>query len=259
MNSPWIRYRMARPQARLRLFCFPYAGGAASIYLNWVRKMHPAIEICPIQLPGRQERIKESPVVRMNTMVHQLEQALLPYLDVPFAFFGHSMGALLAFEFTRQLRRNHNMLPERLFLSGRRAPQIEFDDDPIYMLPDAEFLKEIRSFEGTPDAVINNDELMQFVLPYLRADFELCETYRYEDEGPLDCALTVFCGVNDKAAPPISMELWSKLTSAEYDLIRFPGGHFFLHDHEDELRTKVEQLMLSPAKTETRSRAARTL
>src|SRR5205814_4666171 len=191
MNTPtvdsWIQYYQSKPQACLRLFCFPYAGGGASIFRTWSENLPPEIEACPIQLPGRESRLLEAPFSQLFSLIEPVAQALLPYLDMPCAFFGHSMGALVSFELARYLRRQHGLSPVHLFVSGRRAPQLSDPDPPIHPLPEAEFLEELRSLKGTPEEVLQNTELLQLLLPLLRADFAVCETYAYAPETPLLC------------------------------------------------------------------------
>ena len=178
-RDPWLIRPEVKPAARLRLFCFTYAGGGASIYRPWTRELPPELELCAVQLPGRENRLLEPAYTEMPALVEQLGTVLAPYLDRPFAFFGHSMGALVAFEMARTVRRRYGRSALHLFVSGHAAPRIARRRPPVYQLPDAAFVDAIRELNGTPEEVLENADLMALVLPALRADLTVCETYRY--------------------------------------------------------------------------------
>lgn len=235
MNTPWLLGSKLNAQARLRLFCFPYAGGAASIYQAWQERLPPTVEVRPVQLPGRGMRMRETPINQMPALVEATAAALLPFLDRPFAFFGHSMGALISFELVRRFRREQGISPVHLFLSGRRAPQLPHTEPMTYNLPEPEFLNELRRLKGTPPEMLENAELMQLMLPLLRADFEVCETYTYADEPPLECPMTVFGGIQDLDVNRTHLEAWREQTSAPFSLRMLPGDHFFLQSSKDLL------------------------
>ena len=151
----WLAFHKLNPQARLRLFCFHYAGGSARVFREW-HDLLPTVEVCPLQLPGRGTRIKEGSVRRVAPLVEQLARELSPKLDMPFAFFGHSMGALIGFELARLLRRERGLNPAHLFISGRRAPQLRAAGPPIHNLPDDEFIERLRDYNGTPEEVLRH-------------------------------------------------------------------------------------------------------
>jgi medium-chain acyl-[acyl-carrier-protein] hydrolase len=202
--------------------------------------MPDTVEVCPVQLPGREMRLTEAPFKRLPGLVRAVTQALLPYLEKPFAFFGHSMGALVSFELARQLRRQHGLEPVHLFVSGSRSPQMRDKSHPTYDLPDAQFMKELHSLNGTPKEVLEHPKLMALMLPMLRADFEVCQTYRYVDEPPLSCPLTVFGGLQDETDRE-SLETWREQTTASFSLRMLPGDHFFLHTARSQLIRMVAQ------------------
>jgi medium-chain acyl-[acyl-carrier-protein] hydrolase len=160
---------------------------------------------------------------------------------MPFAFFGHSMGGLIAFELARKLRRAGDPMPVHLFLSGRRAPDWPPARPPIYHLPDKEFRQEVRLLQGTPEEVLNNEELMQILLPALRADFSVCETYVYAAEAPLDIPLTVFGANQDPEVDRAGLEAWQKHTTGSMHLRIFEGNHFFLHPMRSSLVDAIAQ------------------
>ncbi len=227
--SRWLSGYTPNPRADLRLFCFPYAGGAANIFHAWSKSLPTRVEVCPVQLPGRVSRLREPAFTGLEPLVETAARELLPYFDKPFAFFGHSMGAIISFELAHRLRLEHSHEPVHLFVSGRRAPQIPEDEPPTYNLPDDKFLDELRRLKGTPPEVLEHEELMKLVLPVLRADFELIQTYRYSPRTPLECPLTVFGGLDDTEVTRESLELWREMTTGAFKLRMLPGDHFFLN------------------------------
>lgn len=227
--SVWLARYLRRPSARLRLFCLPFAGSGATVYANWAESLPDTIELCPIQLPGRETRFRENAHDRLTPLVQELEQALRPYLDKPFAFFGHSLGALIAFELTRRLRRFAAPLPVHLFVSARRAPHLPDPDSALHQLPDDAFVDGLqRRYNAIPDVILQDPEYLQLFLPTLRADFAVVETYAYHEEPALDCPITGFCGREDSRATPEAMAGWQSHTRAAFHLETFPGGHFYL-------------------------------
>jgi medium-chain acyl-[acyl-carrier-protein] hydrolase len=227
--DPWIAFRKPNPQARLRLFCFPYAGAGAAIFRTWSNGLPADVEVCPVQLPGRGTRLMDKPFTRLLPLVQALGQALGPLLDKPFAFFGHSLGALVGFELARQLRRQSGVQPVRLIVSADRAPQIPRRDRPIHALPESEFRDELRRLNGTPESLLEDAELMQIMLPILRADFAVRESYVYSTESPLSCIISSFGGLQDRSVSLGDLEAWRDQTSDSFSLRMFPGDHFFLN------------------------------
>lgn len=234
-TTSWFAFVKPNPRADIRLFCFPYAGGSAMTYRTWPDLLPKNIEVYPVELPGRGSRMSEPPYRNMTPLVHDLGVALKPYLDKPYAFWGHSMGALIGFELARLFRRWQLPGPLQLFASGHTAPPVKSSHPPIYNLPEAEFLIELRHLEGTPEAVLNNQELMQLLIPMLRADFEVNETYCYVPEPPLDCPITVYGGANDRDVNLESLEAWREQTTAEFARHLFAGGHFFLQSAQSQV------------------------
>jgi surfactin synthase thioesterase subunit len=233
--EPWIAYRRPRVGARLRLFCFHYAGAGASVFRGWADELPQEIDISLVQLPGRESRFREPPFNDMESLIAALGQALAPYFDMPFAFFGHSMGALIGFELTRRLHRAGTPAPAHLFVSGRRAPQLPSPIPPMHNLPQDELVERLREFEGMPAELLQHEELLECLLPIIRADFMMCETYRYAEEEPLDCPLTVFGGADDVHVNPTELAAWGRHTRRPCKLLILPGNHFFLHEHRQQL------------------------
>ncbi|HEV7745465.1 MAG TPA: alpha/beta fold hydrolase [Pyrinomonadaceae bacterium] len=234
-RSRWLARWGEKPKATIRLFCFPFAGGSTNTYRVWQGLLPEPIDVVAVQLPGRGERLSESPFQRLSEIVEALGRELIPYFDKPFAFFGHSMGALISFELTQWLRKHHQTMPSHLFVSGHRAPQVPKAIAPTWDLPEPEFIERVRELNGTPQEVLDNPELMQLMIPLLRADFAVCETYEYQPQSVLDCCLTVFGGVGDLESPYEHLTPWREQTSAPYKLHMLPGDHFFVQTAHVEI------------------------
>ena len=247
-SDPWIAFRKSRPQARLRLLCLPYAGGGAITYRQWTSEMPDEIDVLPVQLPGRERRLSEKPFTRMEPLIDALAPALAPYFDLPCAIFGHSMGAVVGFELARRLQRERGLSPMLLLASARRAPQLPPDREEDYKLPDPELCERLREMNGTPAEVLANPELMQLMLPLIRADFELNDTYEPTAEPLLDCPVTAFGGLADEEITRQELEAWREVTTGAFKLRMFPGDHFYLHEGRRGLiRAVAEDLLLHRA------------
>lgn len=245
VTNPWILTRAANSQARLNLVCFPYAGGGPQLFNSWQRSL-PDLQVCMVQYPGRGSRIDEPAFTNCSALVDAFMPHLLPFINKPFAFFGHSMGAIIAFEVARRLQRR-GLKPARLFFSGRRAPQIPTSDRQTYDLPDAEFTEELRRLNGTPTQVLEHPELMQLMLQVIRADFTLVQTYKYQSGPPLNCPFSVFGGVQDVDVTSHHLEAWCELTTSGCSLRMFDGDHFFIQTNTAVvLKTIAEQLIVLP-------------
>lgn len=243
--TPWLPGYKENPDAKMRLFCFPYAGGNAATFRSWPSVLPRFVQVSPVQPPGRGERLSEPPFKHLPDMIQVLGPTLLPFFDKPFAFFGHSMGALILLELTRWLRHTKNPMPIHLFVSGRRAPQVPDDEPPSHDLPEAEFIERLRELNGTPHEVLDHPELMQLMIPLLRADFSVCETYQHEVEPPLNCPLTVFGGLGDVEVPREKLEPWREQTTSSFSLQMFPGDHFFIHSAQNEITRVIAQKLTS--------------
>lgn len=232
---PTLSAKSSRSErARWRLFCLPYAGGAANIYRSWLQALPEEIDVCAVELPGRGSRIKERPYTSLSLLVDSLSRALYPLLDRPFAFFGHSMGALLAFEMSRHLRRLYRLAPMHLFVSGHSAPHLPVK---LYALgsTDEEMLETLKRLSGTPAEVLENPDLMELLMPVISADFTLCDTYSYLEDAPLECPISVFGGTEDKEIEQHRLEAWREHTTGPFVLRMLPGGHFFIHSQSRQI------------------------
>ncbi len=221
---------MMNPAAQLRLFCFHYAGGSAQVFHCWPGRLPPNVEMGTIQLPGRGHRLGEPHIRKLLPLSHIVAQELLPYLDKPFVFFGHSLGALLCFETARSLRRENQRQPIHLFVSATEAPHRRGMEELLSGLPKGVLIEKLYEFNGTPAEVLQNDELLDFMLPTIRADFELCETYEYHPEPPLECPMTIYGGLNDREVEAESLAAWSEMTVGACKIRMFPGDHFYINN-----------------------------
>lgn len=230
MKSAWFANVQTQRDATLRLFCFPYAGGNTGIFHNWSHDLPFAVEIYPVQLPGRMQRTRESLITSMDQLIPALEEAILPVLDRNFAFYGHSMGALIAFELARTLMAKHGLEPKHLLVSGRKAPQLVDNISATQGLSDEEFIQHVRRLNGTPAKVFDNPEMLHFLLPVLRADFELVQSHRFRDGQKLSCPIKAFGGLSDQHVPKNSILPWGQTTTGKFSVAMMPGDHFFIQN-----------------------------
>lgn len=227
----WLPYRKARSNPEFRLFCFPHAGGAASVFRNWPDLLPPHIEVCAVQLPGREARLMEPAFTRMSALTAELTTILHPLLDRPFALFGYSLGAAIACETARAIARTHNLQPTHLYVCARRAPHLRSHCEPIHTLPEPAFKDKLRQLGGTPEEALNHPELLELILPLLRADFELNDTYLAQPaQELLACPIRAYGGVKDTEVSAEDLEAWKYTTTGPFHLKMFPGGHFFLKE-----------------------------
>jgi surfactin synthase thioesterase subunit len=243
-SNKWVLFPRPNPAAALRLFCFHYAGGSAQVFHGWPGHLPSSVEMGTIQLPGRGRRLGEPHIRRLLPLSRVIAQELLPYLDKPFVFFGHSLGALLCFETARSLRRENRNQPAHLFISATEAPHCRSPEESLSCLPKSALVKKLREFDGTPVEVLRNDELLDLMLPTIRADFELCETYEYQPESPLECPMTIYGGLEDREVKTERLAAWSEMTVGTSEIRMFPGGHFYINSSRTIfLRTFVGDLL----------------
>jgi surfactin synthase thioesterase subunit len=241
-GTRWIRRAVPRQAATTRLICLPHAGGGASAYAPWAGDLPEQVELAAVQLPGREDRLIEAPTDDLDSLVDELVAALEPELDRPFALFGHSLGGLLAFEVARALQGRRR--PQRLYVSGSAAPRLH-RMPAVHRLGDADLLAWLREFDGTPAGVLDDPELLELVLPALRADLRVSHEYgRRRRRGPrLACPVTAFAGADDRGVPAASAAAWREETSGPFQLHVLPGGHFFIHRQRARvLRVLAENL-----------------
>jgi medium-chain acyl-[acyl-carrier-protein] hydrolase len=231
----WVVRPKPNPGASMRLFCFPYAGGSASAFYTWPAHLPASIELCAVQLPGRETRMREPLFDHVAPLTGVLAETLASYFDKPFAFFGHSMGAIISFELARELRRQGQTNLKALFVSARVPPQIQVRQRPVYLMPEPELIATLRTFNGTPEVVFQDPELLGMLLPVLRADFAINECYTYSDEPPLDIPITAFGGTQDTIVDAGELGGWAQQTRGAFQLRMLAGDHFFLNTAQPQL------------------------
>jgi medium-chain acyl-[acyl-carrier-protein] hydrolase len=246
--APESRYiwRARKPGHTHRLICFPYAGAGATAYADWAALLPPEIELVAVQLPGRQNRITEEPFRETGPLIAALSYALRPVLDGPFAFFGHSGGAMLAYELARALRTRGGRGPEHLFLSAQPAPNTT-GRQQWHRLPDDEFRAEVLALGGIEPELADEPDVMAELLPLLRADFGLWERHRPAPAAPLDCPITVLCGESDHRVSLASVAGWRACTTVGFDTQVYPGGHFYFLSATTDVVSFLGRTVLDPA------------
>ena len=234
------------PAARLRLFCFPYAGGGASSYRRFGTYLPEDIDVWAVQLPGREERFLERPVERLDALLDMLVAETSAHGETPFAFFGHSMGAVIAWELARRLSADDARRLRHVFLSGSRAPQFRHAGMArLHLLPGAELVDAIRALGGTPEDVLADAELMRLLLPVLRADFALLASHSFCLDQPIHVPMTIFGGDDDPRVRPEHLAGWRSLTAYRFSLRLFSGDHFFLHTQREPLLRHIGSELLA--------------
>lgn len=233
-NDPWIQRPRPRPGARLRLLLLAHAGGGASAFRGWADAIDaPEVEVCPVQLPGRENRMREPAYDRLPPLVGALAAALERWRDLPYAVFGHSTGALLGFELARHAARTGVPGPVHLFASGRRAPDLPSRQRDVHRLPDGELVAELQALGGIPQALLDHPELLQLLLPILRADLALTETYTPTPGATIGIPITACNGDRDDKVTADEARAWGRHTTAAFRERTFPGDHFYLFARRD--------------------------
>jgi medium-chain acyl-[acyl-carrier-protein] hydrolase len=233
---------VSRPDALVRLFCLPHAGGGTAAYVALARLLPGTIDVRLVRLPGRETRLQERPHRRVAPCVADAVAAIEPLLDRPFALFGHSLGAVLAFELARRLEEERCPQPVHLFVSGRRAPHLPDPEPPLSQLPDEGFVAELRRrYDGIPQTVADTPELLELFLPILRADCEVLDTYAYVERGPLPVPISAFAGAADRRVATAELEGWGRHTSRVFRARVMPGAHFYFQGTEEALAAELER------------------
>ncbi len=249
-SSSWFVCPQANPKAETRLFLFPYAGGGPAAFGKWSAELPVQLEAWSAHYPGRGSRHNEPPIKQIIALAEKFSQAIQQLLDKPFVFFGHSLGGLVAFELTRHLRRNNLPQPKILFVSACGAPHIPDPHPPIHKLPDSEFLESLQQLNGVPSELLNQPDVMQLLIPILRADLEAIENYIYtSDDPPLNCPIIAFGGPDDPRVSRDHLEGWALHTDSGFKSQYFPGDHFFTNTaRESVIASIVAELRISHAK-----------
>jgi medium-chain acyl-[acyl-carrier-protein] hydrolase len=236
----WIVRPLPRPAAASRLFCFPFAGGAASTYRLWPAGLPQSVELCALAYPGRAQRLREPAIDSMPAIVSAIVEAVLPLLDKPFSFFGHSMGAIVATEVARALQARGVALPAHLFVAARRPAHMQTDEPLLHALPNDQLVSELRRrYGGIPDEVLEHKELLELLLPSMRADLKALETHLPAQRPALSCPITAYGGSADTRVPRGQLDAWHAETLADFRVREFEGGHFFIESSREQLLTDL--------------------
>jgi pyochelin biosynthetic protein PchC len=234
----WLQRFAKRPDAALRLVCFPHGGGSALFYRSWARRMPDEIELVAVQYPGRFDRLREPRIDAMEPMADAIAGVLAREIAEPFALFGHSMGAAIAFETALRLDCDHDRRPLQLFVSGRKGPT-RHRAGRRHLAATDDMLAYVRFLGGSSAALFDTPEVQSFVLPILRSDFKLSETWKPTRGSAVLCPITAYVGDRDPEAPVDAVAAWEHSTTAHSRLRVFPGNHFYLLDHEPEVVADV--------------------
>jgi surfactin synthase thioesterase subunit len=224
----WVRRHRVKPDARVRLVCLPHAGGTATSFARWSTLFPPTVELLAVQYPGRQERHHEPHVEDIMRMAPPIADELAAGDDLPIALFGHSMGAVVAFEVARRLEAG-GVRPVWLFPSGRPAPGPHHGD--IGHRDDESLLAEMREFNATDERLLGDEEIRALILRTMRSDFKAMDTYRYEPGAPLSCPVTALTGDADTRVSHADAAAWERHTTGAFEVRTFPGGHFYLREN----------------------------
>ncbi|AGL19210.1 thioesterase II family protein [Actinoplanes sp. N902-109] len=234
VRPAWWRTFKPAPAAPVRLACLPHAGGSASFYHPLARALAPGIEVLAAQYPGRQDRYREPLVTSLTDLARHCFEALRPSIDRPLILFGHSMGALLAYEIALLMQDDGLAPPVHLVVSGRRAPS-RYRDDQFHRLPPAGLVAQVRALSGTDASVLSDPETLRLILPAVRGDYRAVETYRHQPGRVVHSPVTALTGTDDPMVTVEEVTAWERHTDGPADIRSMPGGHFFVADHFDEI------------------------
>lgn len=236
-DSLWIRRFAPAPDVPMQLVCFPHVGGSAAFYGKMAAALCPKVDVLAVQYPGRLDRRRENPLESVAELADQITTALAAWRDRPLALFGHSLGAVIAFEVARRLERD-DQPPVAMFASARRAPS-RVRSESAHLLDDDALIREVRALGGTDPRVFDDDELIALALPVIRADYRAIETYSYVAGKPLTCPVIVLTGQDDQKVSPEEAQAWATHTTGRCEVVTLPGGHFYLNEQVEAVTTIV--------------------
>ena len=245
----WLKRHEPNPAARLRLLCFPYAGAGANAYRLWPKHIDKRIEVIGVQMPGREARLREPCAGNAEAVITNVIDELMRYCPrQPLAIFGHSMGSMLAYELAWRLKERHDWAPRALVVSGRLPPHVIFGGD-LHQQTDEVLIEAVKRLNGTPAGVFEDDEMRRLILPVLRSDYQLVETYRVPPDGRLDCPVAVCTSTDDADAPPDEMVQWQSLTRGAFDRWDFKGDHFFLREQAAQIAAVLNPYLMAVSRS----------
>jgi surfactin synthase thioesterase subunit len=234
----WIRRFHPAPELPVRLVLLPHAGGSANFYFTLSESLSAHADVLTVQYPGRLDRLAEPCLDSIAELADGVLTALLPLLDRPVVLFGHSMGAMVAFELAGRLERDKDVVPRSLIVSARRSPE-DTHDEGIHRRDDDGLLAEVATLSGTDPMVLAEPELMSMILPALRNDYRAVETYVYQPAPPLRCPILALVADADPRVSVDEARRWRGYTSGPFELETFPGGHFYLTDQRHAVTAVV--------------------
>ncbi|MFY1614735.1 thioesterase II family protein [Micromonospora sp. WMMD736] len=246
VDGAWIRRFHPGPEGGPTLVCFPHAGGSASYFTSFSYELRSAVQVLAVQYPGRQDRLRDRCLSSIFELAEESYAALRPLLDRPVAFFGHSMGAMIAFEVANLMRERLDAAPATLFVSGRRAPS-RFRDESVHLRDDAGLVAELKNLSGTDSRILDDEDVLRMILPSMRSDYRAVESYRYRPGPPLTCPITTLVGEDDDKVDLDEARSWADHTTGGFRLHVFPGGHFYLAEQRRAVADLVVRQLLTPA------------
>lgn len=241
-RHPWFLESKTNPRASIRLFCFHHSGGAASIYYPWIEMLSPNIEMILIQFPGRENRFTEPLINNLQEIVAQLTEGFSFYKDKPFFVFGHSLGALIAFEFIKSVHLCYSVNLRYMIVSAAKAPHLPFRMKHFSKLDNKTLIEELKIYNGIDERILGNDELLELFLPIIKNDLSVYETYQFIKSKPLPCDILTLSGIHDQAVSKEEILEWSAYTTQKFDHLSFPGKHFFIKENQQSILTLINQI-----------------
>ncbi|WDE09214.1 thioesterase [Thalassomonas viridans] len=243
-ENKWLVIPKPNPNADIKLICFPYAGGSSASYLPWLSQLPTNVELIMVQLPGRGSRVFEDAFDEMEPLVKQLLKFLPAVLNKPYILFGHSLGSRIAFELALKLKEMAHHLPAHFIASGSRGPHTALKNK-IHNLPDNEFINELKKMGGTPDTLLDNNALMELLLPAIRGDFAIAEKYSYSGKETLNCPVSVLGGKDDKGITEADLKSWGNFFASPANVHMVNGNHFFIDSNKDAVLLRLNQIIRS--------------
>lgn len=240
-DKKWYVEYKKNPHASMRIFCFPHSGGGASTYFSWSNLLSLTVELISIQLPGRENRFYDHLTNDLEFIIDNLSQEFTYYKEKPFVVFGHSLGALIAYEFVKSVYQSYGIYPQYMIVSGAKAPHLPFRIKKLSQLEDEELLQELKNYGEINDALLQNEQILKMFLPIFRSDFSIGENYNYKETVVFPFDILALAGSDDPTVNKKEILGWSGYTSGNFEFRIFPGGHFFLKSHTEEILSFISQ------------------
>jgi len=243
-KSKWIFQPNPRPDAKVRLFCFPYAGSSAIVtYKYLVDSLPEFVEVCPVEFPGRGTRMGEKLIDNIEEILLNISKSFEDWLDKPFMFFGHSMGALISYELVFKIYGKYNKLPLKLYVSAHKAPFLERGGPIMHKLDKENFIRELKKMNGIAKELFEHSELMELMLPIIRNDYAVCENYSHKNKEKINIPITAFGGLYDKDVKEEHIKQWSEVTNSEFSHFLLEGDHFFITKEKEKFLNLFSKLL----------------